>query len=280
MSTRVAYHAKQLNRDPPRISRRRCILALARNRTIGSDLALPPGVGMVLDVRTPSDAIYVGFGPMDNTNSTVIVAGVIKEGGVSDPVGDTVKHVRTGQIGQLVALLKRALNGPSRESFSPAGIATKGLFGYDRTTGRGSKASATPTARYAAAARMRAGGASPNGPNQGGAAGFGKFQSHNSDGLTGVYSSQPTNCLNIQTAGAHAVCIREQLQTCSAWSTDSGQTWAARDGAGCDCSVTSIVAGKTNGTFVGNGDFTTIITSTDAGRRGGLRRRPARRQLR
>jgi hypothetical protein len=75
---------------------------------VGYDLALPPGVGIVLDVRVPADAIYVGFGP--SSGASVLIQGVIKEGGVTDPIGDTVNMTDTAQMGQLVALLKRALN--------------------------------------------------------------------------------------------------------------------------------------------------------------------------
>lgn len=75
---------------------------------VGYDLALPPGVGIVLDVRVPADAIYVGFGPF--SGSSVLIQGVIKEGGITDPVGDTVNMTDTTQMQQLIALLKKALN--------------------------------------------------------------------------------------------------------------------------------------------------------------------------
>jgi hypothetical protein len=78
--------------------------------TIGGDLALPPGVGIVLDVRVPADAIYVGFGPFSNGGGSTVIQGVIKEGGVTDPAGDTVNMTDTVQMGQLITLLKRALN--------------------------------------------------------------------------------------------------------------------------------------------------------------------------
>lgn len=77
---------------------------------IGFDLALPPGVGIVMDVRTPSDAIYVGFGPFVNTGGSVKIQGVVKEGGVTDTVGDTVNMSDSEDVRQLVALLQRALN--------------------------------------------------------------------------------------------------------------------------------------------------------------------------
>jgi len=75
---------------------------------VGYDLALPPGVGIVLDVRVPADAIYVGFGP--SSGASVLIQGVIKEGGVTDPVGDTTNMTDTAQMAQLVSLLKKALN--------------------------------------------------------------------------------------------------------------------------------------------------------------------------
>lgn len=78
--------------------------------TVGYDLALPPGVGIVLDVRCPSDAIYVAFGPF--SGASVLIQGVVKEGGVSDAVGDTANIAETGQIGELVKLLKQVLNLP------------------------------------------------------------------------------------------------------------------------------------------------------------------------
>lgn len=75
--------------------------------TVGYDLALPPGVGIVLDVRVPADAIYVGFGPF--AGASVKIQGVCKEGGVTDPLGDTANMNDTGQMGQMIALLKQLL---------------------------------------------------------------------------------------------------------------------------------------------------------------------------
>lgn len=75
---------------------------------VGYELALPPGVGIVLDVRVPADAIYVGFGPF--SGASVRIQGVIKEGGVTDPFGDTVNMADTGQLGELVKLLRQALH--------------------------------------------------------------------------------------------------------------------------------------------------------------------------
>ncbi len=77
---------------------------------IGYSLALPPGVGIVLDVRVPADAIYVAFGPSVNGGGTRVIQGVCAEGGVTDPAGDTVNMTSTAEIAQLVQLLKAALN--------------------------------------------------------------------------------------------------------------------------------------------------------------------------
>ena len=72
---------------------------------IGYDLALPPGVGIVLDVRVPSDAIYVAFGPFTNGGGTALIQGVCKEGGITDPAGDTANMVDLGQLAQLLKQL-------------------------------------------------------------------------------------------------------------------------------------------------------------------------------
>lgn len=74
---------------------------------IGYALALPPGVGIVLDVRVPADAIYVAFGPFVNAGGSTRIQGVCAEGGVTDPLGDTVNMTDSGQIGALVQLLKQ-----------------------------------------------------------------------------------------------------------------------------------------------------------------------------
>lgn len=47
---------------------------------IGQGLALAPGVGMVLDVSCPIDAVYLTIGPSTNTDDTVVVQGVAVEG--------------------------------------------------------------------------------------------------------------------------------------------------------------------------------------------------------
>ena len=77
--------------------------------TIGYDLALPPGVGIVLDTRVPTDAIYVGFGPFTNGGGSARIQGVIKEGGVTDPVGDTVNMSETATLAQMVKLLEQLI---------------------------------------------------------------------------------------------------------------------------------------------------------------------------
>jgi hypothetical protein len=79
---------------------------------VGFDLALPPGVGIVLDVRVPADAIYVAFGPFVNAGGSVLVQGVCKEGGITDPVGDTANMSDTGHLEQLLKLIRQALNLP------------------------------------------------------------------------------------------------------------------------------------------------------------------------
>lgn len=68
---------------------------------VGYDLALPPGVGIVLDVRVPADAIYVAFGPY-TAGATTVIQGVCKEGAISDPAGDTANMVDLGQLAQLL----------------------------------------------------------------------------------------------------------------------------------------------------------------------------------
>jgi len=77
--------------------------------TVGYDLALPPGVGIVLDVRVPSDSIYVAFGPFVNSGGTTLIQGVCKEGGITDPTGDTVNMTDTTQMQLLISLLRQAL---------------------------------------------------------------------------------------------------------------------------------------------------------------------------
>jgi hypothetical protein len=79
----------------------------------GQGLALPPGVGIVLDVRVPSDAIYVLVGPAVDTHSSVVTQGFIQEGGITDPANDTTNISETGQIAQLIKLLSAHLGAAS-----------------------------------------------------------------------------------------------------------------------------------------------------------------------
>ncbi len=76
---------------------------------VGYDLALPPGVGIVLDVRVPADAIYVAFGPFTNGGGTARIQGVCKEGGVTDPAGDTVNMTDTATFMRLANLLEQLI---------------------------------------------------------------------------------------------------------------------------------------------------------------------------
>lgn len=76
---------------------------------VGQDLALPPGVGIVFDVRTPIDAIYVSQGPFNNASSTVVIQGVVKEGSITNPQGDTANIAETGQLQQLVSRIDKLL---------------------------------------------------------------------------------------------------------------------------------------------------------------------------
>jgi hypothetical protein len=76
---------------------------------VGQDLALPPGVGLVLDVRCPADAIYVAFGPFVNAGGSTVIQGMVKEGGVTDPLQDTANMSDTGQLATIIALIRQAL---------------------------------------------------------------------------------------------------------------------------------------------------------------------------
>jgi len=48
--------------------------------TVGLSVGLPPGVGLVLDVSCPSDAIFITVGPETNTGGSVVVQGCAVEG--------------------------------------------------------------------------------------------------------------------------------------------------------------------------------------------------------
>lgn len=73
--------------------------------TVGQALGLPPGVGIVLDVRVPANAIYCALGPAINTSGSVVTQAIIQEGGVSNAEVDTVNISETGNIAQLLQLL-------------------------------------------------------------------------------------------------------------------------------------------------------------------------------
>lgn len=47
---------------------------------IGVGVGLPPGVGIVLDVACPIDAIYIAIGPFVNTGGSVDITGAAVEG--------------------------------------------------------------------------------------------------------------------------------------------------------------------------------------------------------
>jgi hypothetical protein len=49
----------------------------------GQGLGLPPGVGIVLDIICPRDAVYLTIGPSVDTGSSVVTQGVVVEGGLS-----------------------------------------------------------------------------------------------------------------------------------------------------------------------------------------------------
>lgn len=47
---------------------------------VGQGLGLPPGVGVVFDTSTPTDAVYLTIGPSTDSDDTVVVQGVAIEG--------------------------------------------------------------------------------------------------------------------------------------------------------------------------------------------------------
>lgn len=77
---------------------------------VGRGLALPPGVGMVLDVRVPCDTVYVALGASVNTGGSVVIAGIVQEGGIANPELDTVNISESGQIALLLQQLLGKLN--------------------------------------------------------------------------------------------------------------------------------------------------------------------------
>lgn len=79
--------------------------------TIAGGLALAPGVGIVLDVRVPVNAIYCSLGPSVNTSGSVVIQGIVQEGGVSNPDVDTANVSETMQIVQLLKQLLQQTGG-------------------------------------------------------------------------------------------------------------------------------------------------------------------------
>jgi hypothetical protein len=51
--------------------------------SVGQGLGLAPGIGIVLDIITPRDAVYLTIGPAVNTGGSVVTQGVVIEGGLS-----------------------------------------------------------------------------------------------------------------------------------------------------------------------------------------------------
>lgn len=56
-------------------------VAFGQLAVVGQALGLPPGVGIVLDIICPRDAIYLVFGP--SSGSSVVITGVVVEGALS-----------------------------------------------------------------------------------------------------------------------------------------------------------------------------------------------------
>jgi len=78
-----------------------------------ANLALPPGVGIVLDVRVPTDAIYCAIGSYSNTGGSVLIQGIISEGTVTNPETDTVNISETGQLQEMIRLLRKLVGEPA-----------------------------------------------------------------------------------------------------------------------------------------------------------------------
>lgn len=76
---------------------------------IGSDLQLAPGQGIVFDNHCPSDAVYVAVGPFSTGFNSTLVAGIVKEGSITDPEADTANSSSSAQMAQLIALLQQLL---------------------------------------------------------------------------------------------------------------------------------------------------------------------------
>jgi hypothetical protein len=58
-------------------------IGFGQNATLGLALALPPGVGIVLDVVCPRDAIYLSIGAFANAGNSVTIQGVAVEGALT-----------------------------------------------------------------------------------------------------------------------------------------------------------------------------------------------------
>lgn len=57
--------------------------AFQQTATINQAMVLPPGVGIVLDIVCPRDAVYLTIGPSINGGGTVVVTGIAVEGALS-----------------------------------------------------------------------------------------------------------------------------------------------------------------------------------------------------
>jgi hypothetical protein len=79
---------------------------------VGEPIALPPGVGIVFDVRVPNDAIYIGFGPYSNTDGSVVIQGGVKEGTITLPDYDTANISEAGTLLEILRLLRKAMGEP------------------------------------------------------------------------------------------------------------------------------------------------------------------------
>lgn len=58
-------------------------VAFGQLASVGQSMQLPPGVGIVLDIVCPRDAVYLIWGPATNGGGTVNWAGVVVEGALS-----------------------------------------------------------------------------------------------------------------------------------------------------------------------------------------------------
>lgn len=81
-------------------------IGFGQQPNIGFDLELPPGVGIVLDVRVPADAIYIA--QSGGNGASVVVSGVVKEGAITDPRTDTANMGITELMVELIELFRIA----------------------------------------------------------------------------------------------------------------------------------------------------------------------------